>query len=120
MTGSRGHTASRGSGALWCTAGRATVWFTIDAAGLIHTYRYYSDGGFGDAYGPEIAASGTAPLVTPAAIGRGLEDLLWTAVRCSHPGAAAADRPDGHATWPRRSVLGAARILSDWSNCFSS
>jgi SnoaL-like domain len=48
--------------------GRATVWFTVNAAGLIHTYRYYSDEGFGVAYGKEIAASGTAPLVTPAEV----------------------------------------------------
>lgn len=48
--------------------GRAIFWFTVNSAGLINTYRYYSDGGFGDAYGEEIAASGDEPLVTPAVV----------------------------------------------------
>lgn len=47
---------------------RATVWFTINDAGLIHTYRYYTDNGFADTYGKEIAESGTDPLVTPASV----------------------------------------------------
>ena len=48
--------------------GRATVWFTINAVGLVHTYRYYTDGEFGKTYGKEIAASGTGALETPAVV----------------------------------------------------
>lgn len=44
---------------------RATVWFTFNQLGQIHTYRYYSDGGFGAAYGDVIAASGRKELSTP-------------------------------------------------------
>ena len=44
---------------------RATVWFTVNGVGLIDTYRYYSDDGFGVAYGEAIAASGSGPLLTP-------------------------------------------------------
>ena len=46
--------------------GRAIVWFTVNAAGLIHTYRYYTNNGFEAAYGEEIAASGSDELITPA------------------------------------------------------
>jgi predicted ester cyclase len=44
--------------------GRATVWFTVNGAGLINTYRYYSAGGFEQAYHAAIATSGTGALYT--------------------------------------------------------
>ncbi len=49
---------------------RAIVWFTVTPAGLIDTYRYYSEdsspASFGKVYGKEIAASGSEELHTPA------------------------------------------------------
>lgn len=45
---------------------RATVWFTVNHAGLINTYRYYTDSGFEQAYRDEIKASGIGDLNTPA------------------------------------------------------
>ncbi|SMQ71266.1 hypothetical protein SAMN06295909_2516 [Plantibacter sp. VKM Ac-1784] len=48
--------------------GRATVWFTINAVGLVHTYRYYTDDEFAKTYGAEIAASGAGAVEIPAEV----------------------------------------------------